>query len=80
MIRVVVPLVLPEGLQFGPAKLPVDTDDPYLRKVVAAGGFLNYEKAHRQALAKTFARVVFPRLPVDAMSHVVAFAFHTGGY
>ena len=80
MIRVVVPLVLPEGLQFGPAKLPVDTDDPYLRKVVAAGGFRNYEKAHRQALAKTFARVVFPRLPVDAMSHVVAFAFHTGGY
>ena len=52
----------------------------YLRKVVAAGGFLNYEKAHRQALAKTFARVVFPRLPVDAMSHVVAFAFHTGAY
>ena len=52
----------------------------YLRKVVAAGGFGNYEKAHRQALAKTFARVVFPRLPVDALSHVVAFAFHTGGY
>ena len=71
---------VPEGLQFGPAKLPVDTDDQYLRKVVAAGGFRNYEKAHRQALAKTFARVVFPRLPVDAMSHVVAFAFHTGGY
>ena len=80
MIRVVVPLVLPEGLQFGPAKLMVDTDDQYLRKVVAAGGFRNYEKAHRQALAKTFARVVFPRLPVDALSHVVAFAFHTGGY
>ena len=75
-----VPLVLPEGLQFGPAKLPVDTDDQYLRKVVAAGGFRNYEKAHRQALAKTFARVVFPRLPVDALSHVVAFAFHTGAY
>ena len=80
MIRVVVPLVLPEGLQFGPAKLLVDTDDQYLRKVVAAGGFRNYEKAHRQALAKTFARVVFPRLPVDALSHVVAFAFHTGAY
>ena len=64
----------------GLPKLPVDTDDPYLRKVVAAGGFRNYEKAHRQALAKTFARVVFPRLPVDALSHVVAFAFHTGAY
>ena len=48
--------------------------------MVAAGGFWNYEKAQRQALAKTFARVVFPRLPVDALSHVVAFAFHTGAY
>ena len=50
----------------------------YLRKVVAAGGFLNYEKAHRKALAKTFTRVVFPRLPVDAMSHVALLRFTRG--
>ena len=43
-------------------------------------GFPRYEKAHRTRLTATCARVVFPRLPVDAVSHVVAFAFHTGYY
>ena len=46
----------------------------------AAGGFPAYEKAHRMRLTATCARVVFPRLPVDAVSHVVAFAFHVGYY
>ena len=54
--------------------------DAYLVKVRAAGGFPRYEKAHRTRLTATCARVVFPRLPVDAVSHVVAFAFHTGYY
>jgi hypothetical protein len=62
------------------AALPPDTDDPYLLKVAAAGGFRAYERAHRTRLAATLARVVFPRLPVDALSHVAAFAFHTGAY
>ena len=57
-----------------------DADDAYLCKVRAAGGFPAYEKAHRMRLTATCARVVFPRLPVDAVSHVVAFAFHTGYY
>ena len=57
-----------------------DADDAYLCKVRAAGGFPAYEKAHRTRLTATCARVVFPRLPVDAVSHVVAFAFHTGYY
>ena len=54
-------------------------NDAYLRKV-ATMGFPRYEKAHRMRLTATCARVVFPRLPVDAVSHVVAFAFHTGYY
>ena len=57
-----------------------DADDAYLCKVRAAGGFPAYEKAHRMRLTATCARVVFPRLPVDVVSHVVAFAFHTGYY
>ena len=69
------PLLLAAG-----ATIPPDADNAYLRKVAAAGGFPAYEKAHRMRLTATCARVVFPRLPVDAVSHVVAFAFHTGYY
>ena len=61
------------------ATIPPDAHDAYLRKVRAVG-FPRYEKAHRTRLTATCARVVFPRLPVDAVSHVVAFAFHTGYY
>ena len=57
-----------------------DADDAYLLKVRVAGGWAPYERAHRTRLTATFARVVFPRLPVDAVSHVVAFALHTGYY
>ena len=49
-------------------------------RVAAAGGLRAYEKAHRRALAMTLTRVVFPRLPVDVVSHVVAFSFHAGYY
>ena len=62
------------------ATISPDADYAYLRKVAAAGGFKAYEKAHRMRITATCARVVFPRLPVDAVSHVVAFAFHTGYY
>ena len=49
-------------------------------KVASGGGFPAYEKAHRTRLAKAFARVVFPRLPIEVVSHVVVFAFHIGYY
>ena len=62
------------------ATIPPDAVDAYLRKVLAAGGWAPSERAHRTRLTATLARVVFPRLPVDAVSHVVAFAFHTGYY
>ena len=68
------PLLLAVG-----ATIPPNTTNAYLRKVAAAGGFKAYEKAHRQALVALAAKC-FPRLPVDAVSHVVAFAFHVGYY
>ncbi len=52
---------------------------PYIAKVDAAGGWKKYEQAHRKRLATTFAKA-FPRLPVDAISHMIDFAFHVGFY
>mgnify|MGYP002027935718 CR=1 FL=1 len=51
----------------------------FVGKVHAAGGWKKYEQAHRKRLTTTFAKA-FPRLPVDAISHVVDFAFHVGFY
>ena len=62
------------------ATIPPDTQDPYLLKVRSAGGWVRYERACRARLAKILARVVFPGLPTDTVSHVVHFAFHTGYY
>ena len=73
--RLISHLLLRYGAEISPA-----ATDPYLRKVAAAGGFRAYERAHRARLAAPLARVVFPRLPVDVVSHVVAFSFHTGYY
>ena len=71
--------VFPVLLRAG-AAIPPTAAHPYLRKVAAAGGFQAYERAHRRRLATILARVVFPRLPLEMVSHVVAFAFHTGNY
>ena len=73
--RLVSHLLLRYGAEISPA-----ATDPYLCKVAAAGGLRAYEKAHRRALATTLTRVAFPCLPVDVVSHVVAFSFHAGYY
>ena len=52
---------------------------PYITKIHAAGGWKKYEQAHRKRLTTTFAKA-FPRLPVDAISHMIDFAFHVGFY
>ena len=52
---------------------------PYIEKVMGGGGWKKYEQAHRKRLTTTFAKA-FPRLPVDAISHMVMFAFHVGFY
>ncbi len=53
--------------------------DPYVRRVLGAGGFQRYERAHLAALTATFAPK-FPALPTDAVRVVVAFCFHVGYY
>ena len=37
------------------ATLPARTEDEFLQKVIAAGSFQNYERAHLNALAGIFA-------------------------
>ena len=52
--------------------------DPYLRRIVQAGGFPAYERRHVNALAATFG----PKLGLlpEIARVVVAFAFHCGFY
>ena len=56
-----------------------DISDPYARRVLGAGGFKKYERAHLAALTATFAPKL-PALPADAVRVVVAFCFHVGYY
>ena len=51
----------------------------YRAKVVAAGSWAAYEKAHRARLTKTLAPK-FPQIPAEIVPTIVAFAFHTGWY
>ena len=52
---------------------------PYIQKVVAAGGFVPYERAHRASLAAMFVPR-FPQLPEEIVPRIVAFWAHTGFY
>ena len=64
------------------ATLPQDVprfSDPYLERIRELGSFPAYEKAHRQSFVALLAPK-FPRLPVDALSHVVSFWAHVGNY
>ena len=51
----------------------------YRAKVVAAGSWAAYERAHRARLTKTFAPK-FPHIRAEIVPTIVAFAFHTGWY
>ena len=62
----------------GGATLPAETDDAYLLKVRAAGSFQNYERAHLNALATTFAAKL--PLPPELVRRVAEYAFHVGDY
>ena len=53
--------------------------DPYIRRVLEAGGFRPYERNHVMALTATFAPKL-PALPSELVRHIVAFAFHGGYY
>jgi len=51
----------------------------YRTKVAAAGSWAAYERAHRARLTAIFVNK-FPRLPADAISHIVGLWAHTGHY
>ena len=53
---------------------------PYIAKVDAAGGWKKYEQAHRKRLTTMFTRVLFPHLPIAAISNIVYFWAHVGFY
>jgi hypothetical protein len=61
------------------AALPAESDDAYLRKVIAAGGFRAYERNHLNALAATFLPKL-PSLPPELVRRLVEYAFHVGDY
>jgi hypothetical protein len=52
----------------------------YITRVDAAGGWKKYEQAHRTRLTTTFTRVLFPRLPIAAISNIVCSWAHVGFY
>ena len=52
----------------------------YLEKVNAAGGWKKYEQPHRKRLTTMFTRVLFPHLPIGAISNIVYFWAHVGFY
>ena len=51
----------------------------YRAKVVAAGSWAAYERAHRARLTKVL-EPKFPQIPAEIVPTIVAFAFHTGWY
>ena len=53
--------------------------DPYLERIRELGSYSAYEKEHRKSFVALLAPK-FPRLPVDALSHVVSFWAHVGDY
>ena len=74
--RRIYPIMLRAG-----AALPPETrvyDEPYIRKVRAAGSFQNYERAHLNAIAATFAAKL--PLPPELVRRVVEYSFHVGDY
>ena len=71
--------LFPSLLRAG-AVLPAETDDAYLRKVIAAGGFRAYERNRLNALAAIFAPKLPRRLPPELVRRVVEYALHAGDY
>jgi hypothetical protein len=62
------------------AALPAETEDDYLRKVIAAGSFQNYERAHLNALAGIFAPKFSRLLPPEMVRRVLEFAYPVGDH
>ena len=65
------------GVRAG-AALPAETDDAYIQKVIAAGGFGRYERTHLATLTATVKSKL--GLPARPARRVVEYAFHAGDY
>ncbi len=65
-----------------PAELPGQSfrEDPYFSRILDAGGFKNYERAHLAALAKTLSPKLAHLLPPELVRKVVEFYLHAGFY
>ena len=55
-------------------------EDPYLSRIMDAGGFKNYERAHLAALAKTLSPKLAHLLPPELVRKIVEFYLHAGFY
>ena len=77
----VYPLLLRAG-----SELPTEvswrpfSEDPYLSRVISAGGFKAYESAHLTALAKTLSPKFAHLLPPELVRKAVEFYLHAGFY
>ncbi len=83
----VYPLLLRAG-----SELPAETDDPYIQKVIDAGGWANYQRLHLDKLTAMLTpkddgrrrsrRRLSPlrRVPQEVLRKIAAFAFHAGYY
>ena len=56
------------------------SEDPYFSRILDAGGFKNYERAHLAALAKTLSPKLAHLLPPELVRKVVEFYLHAGFY
>ena len=54
--------------------------DPYFSRIVRAGSFKNYRRAHREALTQTLSPKLAHLLPPELVRKVVEFYLHAGFY
>ena len=77
------------------SELPAETEDPYIQKVIDAGGWARYERLHLDKLTAMLTPTPIPadgrrlsrrrlsplgRLPPEVLRKIVAYAFHAGCY
>ena len=81
----VYPLLLRAGSELPKEEMPGGhsgwrpvSEHPYLGRILSAGGFTNYERAHLEALTRTLS----PKfaLPPELVRTVVEFYLHAGFY